>query len=89
MLQSIDTMMFAEGLERRGQEVRRRRCGDIGDDERRSVGRQTLRPQGWRRPRFPCRASLTMRTGMACVVASQSRPRARQMGCRIDVTRAF
>ena len=89
MLQSIDTVMFGEGLERRGQEVRRRRCGDIGGDERRSVGRLTLLPQGWRRPRFPCRASLTMCPGIACVVASQSRPLARQMGCRIDVTRAF
>ena len=27
-------MMFAEGLERQGQEGRRRGCGDIGDDER-------------------------------------------------------
>ncbi|MDA2937472.1 hypothetical protein MYX75_04315 [Acidobacteria bacterium AH-259-A15] len=77
MFQSINTMMFAEGLGRRGREVRRSRCPSIGDDERQRD--RPPDPQPWRvaagRPCFLCRVSSTMLTGIACVVASRNQGR--------------
>ena len=46
MLQSLNTLMFAEGLERRGQEVRR---GDVVTSvttNANEIGRHTLHPHG-------------------------------------------